>query len=81
MGSCCLVQKKWLEPKTAGDFYTDKHFFTDKPLMKAIYDGFWHAIVLLCEKNEFGQETVGDMFTDKRFFTDKPLIKSINDGF
>ena len=40
MSSCCLVEKKGFKPKTAGDIFTDKPFFTDKPLIRAINDGF-----------------------------------------
>ena len=40
MLSCCYVKKKGFGIKTVGDIFTDKRFFTDKLLIKLIYDDF-----------------------------------------
>ena len=40
-----LLKKSKSESKTAGDIFTDKRFFTDKPLIKIKNDYFWHSFV------------------------------------
>ena len=47
---CYLMQKSNSETKTAGDNFTDKRNFTDKPLIKAENDYFQYSILLLDEK-------------------------------
>ena len=40
MLSCCFVKKNEFGQKTAGNIFTDKRIFTDKPLILVINDGF-----------------------------------------
>ena len=40
------------ETKTAGDIYTDKRFFTDKPLIKMKNDFVCYRIMLFVEKSK-----------------------------
>ena len=77
--SCYLMKKSNSETKTAGDNFTDKRFFTDKPLIKTKNDFLSIVSCYLMKKSNFETKTACDNFTDKRVFTDKPLIKTEND--
>ena len=48
--SCYLIKKNNSETKTAGDNFTDKRVFTDKPLIKTENDFFKYSIVLFDKK-------------------------------
>ena len=48
--SCYLMQKSNSETKTAGDNFTDKRDFTDKPLIKIENHFFYDSTVLLDAK-------------------------------
>ena len=50
--SCYLLKKSKYEAKIAGDIFTDKRFFTDKPLIKIENVAFCYSIVLFAEKEK-----------------------------
>ena len=48
--SCYLLKKTESERKIAGDIFTDKRFFTDKPLIKTKNVTFGYNIVILVKR-------------------------------
>ena len=47
---CFLLKNSKSEAKTAGDIFTDKRFFTDKPLIKTKNDYFLYNMVFFAGK-------------------------------
>ena len=66
-----LLEESKSQTKPAGNNFTDKRFFTNKPLIKTKNVTFCFNIILFAKKGESKAKTAGNIFTDNRYFTDK----------